>query len=148
MKRIHWGWKIVISYVVFITGTVSWVGYAITREVDLVRPDYYEHGLQQDQTMAARGRAHALSALASIRVDRALDAFVIQIPKEQAVSATGTITLYRPNASREDQTLPLALSNDGTMIIHAANMSRGVWRITADWSFANKTYQLLDVDTL
>jgi hypothetical protein len=146
--KINWGWKIIIAYTIFIGGTTAWVVYAMTHDVDLVRADYYEHSLLQDQTMASQNRADQLRSFASISFDQAKNAFVVQIPKEQAASASGTITLYRPNASNEDRLIPLKVESNGTMIIPSAQLSKGIWQITADWSFAGKTYQLLATETI
>ncbi len=146
--KINWGWKIIIAYTIFIGGTTAWVVYAMTHDVDLVRADYYEHSLLQDQTMASQNRADQLRSSASISFDQAKNAFVVQIPKEQAASASGTIMLYRPNASNEDRLIPLKVESNGTMIIPSSQLSKGIWQITADWSFAGKTYQLLATETI
>ncbi len=148
MKHINWGWKIVIAYTLFIAGTLSWVGYAMTKEVDLVRPDYYQHSLDQDQTSAALGRAHALKAAASISLDKAENVFIIQIPAEHAAEATGTVSLYRPNSNREDRTVALKTSASGQMLISTVPLSKGLWRVTLDWSYNKKAYQLFTDDTL
>jgi hypothetical protein len=38
--NMHWGWRLAIVYTLFALGTLSFVGFALTNEVDLVRPDY------------------------------------------------------------------------------------------------------------
>src|ERR1017187_4350447 len=117
MKKINWGWKIVIAYAVFIIGTSAWVAYAMTTDVGLVREDYYEHSLKENQTMAARSAAKALGASASIEYDQSKVEFVIRIPSAQVSGAKGTITLYRPNSAKEDRVINLKLEADGTMLI-------------------------------
>ncbi|MDP4198651.1 MAG: FixH family protein [Bacteroidota bacterium] len=148
IKQISWGWGIIAAYVIFIAGTASWVGYAMTTEVDLVRGDYYEQSLKQDVTVAAQARAATLSGAASIQNDRSRGVFAIQIPRDQAASAQGSVTLYRPNASNEDRTLKLALGSNGSMLVPTAQLSRGLWRVTLDWTFQNQSYQLIADDTL
>ncbi len=146
--KINWGWKIIIAYTIFIGGTSAWVVYAMMHDVDLVRSDYYEHSLLQDQTMAAQNRADQLKSSASISFDEKQNAFIVRIPPEQASAAMGTITLYRPNASNEDRLIPLKVESNGTMLIPSSQLSKGIWEITADWSFAGKTYQLLATETI
>jgi len=146
--KINWGWKIVIAYAVFIIGTSAWVAYAVTTDVGLVREDYYEHSLKEEQTMAARSAGHALGASASIEFDQKQNAFVIQIPSEQSGAAKGTITLYRPNSAKEDRVFPLITEANGTMLIATTNLSAGIWQITAEWTFNGKSYQLLATRTI
>jgi hypothetical protein len=143
-----WGWRIIILYAIFIAGTVGWVSYAMTKEVDLVRPDYYEHGLDHDKTMAARARAEALGDNAFIQFDRSSDLLRIQIPTEQAASAAGTIYLYRPNAVDSDRTIALKPAPNGRMTIPAQSLARGVWRFTLDWSVNGFNYELTRTDTI
>ncbi len=145
-RSLSWGWRIVILYAIFIAGTIGWVGYAMTKEVDLVRPDYYEHGLDHDKTMAAKARAEASGA--AMRFDRFSDALEIKIPAVLAATATGSIWLYRPNAIDSDRTVPLALSADGTMRLPAASLARGVWNVTLDWNARGQNYELAQTDTL
>src|SRR6476659_8025154 len=100
MKSLHWGWRIGILYGVFAIGTVSWVTYAMTKEVDLVRTDYYQYSLKQDQTSAARNNAERLGASASITVEKASTNaqgdLCVRVPVQQAASVTGRLALYRP----------------------------------------------------
>ncbi len=142
MKR-NWGWGMMIALAVFIGGSMVWAVYAFSHDVDLVRSDYYESSLKYDETMAARLRAERLNASASIDFDRSDHVFVVRIPQSQAAGAVGTITLYRPNASSQDRTLPLAFRPDGTMTIPAAGFSPGIWELTANWTYAGNAYQLL-----
>jgi nitrogen fixation protein FixH len=146
--KINWGWKIVIAYAVFIIGTSAWVAYAMTSDVGLVREDYYEHSLMENQTMAARSSANALGAAASIAFDQKRDNFIVHIPSNQAASAKGTVTLYRPNSSKEDRIFNLMPAPDGTMIIPASTLSAGIWQVTAEWSFNGKSYQLIATETI
>lgn len=146
MKKLNWGWNIVIAMAIFIGGSTVFAVYAISQDVDLVRSDYYEFSLKQNETTAAQNRAWKTSA--SITYDNSKDAFVIHIPEAQAGDAKGTITLYRPNNSYEDRTFQLQLSADGTMIIPAAGYSRGIWELTAEWTYAGKAYQLQATRTI
>ncbi|MFI5201933.1 MAG: FixH family protein [Candidatus Kapaibacterium sp.] len=143
-----WGWRIVILYAIFIAGTVGWVSYAMTKEVDLVRPDYYEHGLEHDKSMAARARADALGTNASIQLDAAHHDYRIQLPAEQAAAAKGTILLYRPNSIESDRTIPLAVGSDGIMRVPTSNLAPGLWQITLDWQNSGLSYEMQQMDTL
>ena len=148
MKNISWGWRIVILYVIFIAGTVSWVGFAMTQEVDLVRPDYYEQGLEHDSIMAAQTRARALGSQAGILYDRPADTLRIRIPNTGGVFLNGSIACYRPNAVDSDRTIPFAPGSNGTMTLPANTFAHGVWRFTLDWNAAGLNYEIVQTDTL
>ena len=144
MKKLNWGWRIIIAYVVFITGTMSWVTIAMTSRVDLVRPDYYEHSLVQDAVMTAR--AAGVASGATLRYDRRANAYQIRILER---GASGSLSLYRPDDPGRDRTITLALGADGIMTIPTASLRRGVWRATLDWkSPAGLSRELVTKDTL
>ena len=147
MKRFHWGWRVTAMFILFTAGTVSWVTYAMTKEVDLVRPDYYEHGLKQDDVMKARANAAALGNEAAMFLNSDTQMFIVGVPLAQA-AAKGTIKFYRPNSPESDRTITFAADNQGTMSIPIKSLARGMWEITFDWSYNGKSYELTGTQTL
>ncbi len=148
MKKISWGWGIIASFVVFMSGTAAWVAYAMTSEVDLVRSDYYEYSLKQDETATAQENARLLGTYLVLDTKRPDNNILLQIPAEQATNASGTVKLYRPNSPASDRSLPLKVSENGAMTIPTATLAKGVWKITIDWSASGKSYEVLKTDTL
>lgn len=146
IPSINWGWRIVILYIIFMTGTIGWVTYTMSQTIELVRSDYYEHGLAHDSTMAAQARAVASGA--SIVFDHTQGALTIRVPAVAAASAEGSIALYRPNSIDSDRSIPLTLQADGTMHLPCGNLARGLWQFTLDWKANGLSYELVQTDTL
>lgn len=144
MTRISWGWRIIIAMVIFMTGTASWVAYAMSHDVDLVREDYYEFGLKHDETIAAQSRARTLGS--GVLVQFASSSLEIQLPKTG--DTKGNVSFYRPNAKQSDRTIALTLDPSGHMSIPTSQLARGVWHTTLNWESAGTTYQLERTDTL
>lgn len=139
MRLPSWGVRVAVVYTTFAVGTLAWAGYAMTRDVELVRPDYYEYSLDHDKTMRSQENAAALGDAAKITVDA--EAVVIELPTAPAISR-GTVTLYRPNAVKQDRTYPLKLDAKGVMRIPYAALPPGQWDVTAEWVSGAKHYEL------
>ena len=149
MKSISWGWRVMIAFIIFTFGTASWVAYAMTTTVDLVRDDYYEHGLKHDETM--RERARGLASGASIEYDRAKNFIEIIIPHQPALKeepAIGSLTLYRPNSVSSDRMIPLSLTNNDRISVPVKDLARGVWHMTLSWKEDGKNFELVRIDTI
>ena len=144
MKNLSWGWRVVIAFIIFVGGTMSWVTIAMTSRVDLVRNDYYENSLVHDAVMTSR--AAGVASGASLAFDRAAKQIHISIPEQ---GAKGTLILYRPDDPSRDRTFELSLDKSGGMTIPTATLQRGLWRATLDWkNAAGKSCELMAKDTL
>ena len=139
MSRFHWGWRITIVYSIFALGTLGFVFFAFTQDVDLVRENYYEYSLQHDQRMEAR---HAASLLVGASVEQGGNIVHVHLPAEHRASAQGQVVLYRPNSTTSDQTLPLQLDASGTMTIPLKGMAVGKWTVTATWKVEDTVYEI------
>lgn len=137
--RFHWGWRIGIVYTVFALGTLGFVVFAMTQEVDLVRSDYYEYSLDHDSRMSARQHANALGTPLSVSVSGSM--IVVSFPAEQAAQARGTVALYRASSTQHDRELALALDANGTMSIPTSGMEQGKWTVTVQWSTAGQQFE-------
>ena len=137
--RFHWGWRIGIVYTVFALGTLGFVVFAMTQDVDLVRSDYYEYSLDHDSRMSARQHADALGTALSVSISGPM--IVVSLPMEQATKARGTVALYRASSTHHDRQLTLALDANGTMSIPTAGMEQGKWTVTVKWSAAGQQFE-------
>lgn len=144
MKRFHWGWSIAAVYSTFAIATLSFVAFAFTVDVDLVRPDYYEYSLQHDQRMQARAAAAAeeearIMVVSTAEAEQALE---ITVPRAHR-TAQGRIVLYFAGATTMDRTMDLAADTSGRMLIPIASLQKGRWVATVTWSHAGTTYEMV-----
>jgi len=59
---INWGWKIAITYLLFVAGMLWLVVKANQQQLDLVATDYYAQGMQYQQRIDARSYSSALAS--------------------------------------------------------------------------------------
>ena len=138
---INWGWRIAIVYTLFALGTLSFVAFALTNEVDLVRPDYYEQGLQHDAHAAATARAAALTPAPSVDVNDQSTHLRIALPLSM-VGARLSIEMYCPSTLHQDRTLQHVVGADGTTVVPLAGYAPAPWIMTATWTHAGQTYRI------
>lgn len=136
--RIHWGWAITAVYSCFALATLGFVGFALTQEVDLVRPDYYEHSLLHDQRMRARTAAASLSDASVTITSQVLR---IQVPVDHA-QATGVVALYHPSTAGDDRSIPLQMKEQGLMELPVDRLVQGKWIITVTWKHRGVSYEI------
>jgi nitrogen fixation protein FixH len=136
----HWGWRIGLVYTLFALAILVFVAFALTQNVDLVRPDYYEQSLQYDAIQTARSNAASLGDRISISYKRD-NTIAVQIPLEHVGHAEGSVLLYRPDEPNADVTLKLHTAADGSMIIAALPYKKGVWKVIVSWKAFDKIYE-------
>ena len=141
MKRFsfHWGWGISIVYASFALATLSFVAFAMTQDVDLVREDYYQHSLEQDDVAAARKAARMLGN--DVGLQFTPTDLHIRIPKHHVGRATGLVYLYHSADPARDQTKVLQVDSTGLMLISTSVLPPGSWRITVTWSVDHEHFE-------
>lgn len=139
--RFNWGTGIAMAYAAFAASTLAFVGFAMSRPVALVRPDYYAESLRQDQRMRAVANARALGPALSLRTvgGRRL---ILRLPAGQVRTAGGTITLYRASDAAADRTFALRLAADGVQEIALDGLAPGWWLAQVEWRASGEAFYL------
>ena len=138
---LNWGTGIALSYLLFASGTMGFVVFALQRPVDLVSADYYAQSLRQDQQMDAVRNARELGAGAGIVQSRDR-AVVVSIPQAQASSARGTVTLYRASDAGADRVFDLRTDAEGRQRISLEGLKAGAWSVRVRWHAAGRDFYL------
>src|SRR5664279_4484108 len=99
--NMNWGYKIVVVYVIFVTGMLFLVYKSSTQNIELVTEDYYAKELVYQQKIDAVKRAGLLSAPVNIKfINHEL---TIYFPKDFASKKiAGDVTLYCPSDEKKD----------------------------------------------
>jgi hypothetical protein len=140
-SRNLWPLGIIMTFVIFISGTVGLVVMACHHSVDLVSANYYEQEIKYQSRIDSQTRAQRLGA--SVVYDAADRHLVISLPASQATkNATGRIQLYRPSAAELDQEFKLEPAANGSQILDAAGWLRGLWKIRVSWNVEGQDYFL------
>lgn len=139
--HLNWGTGVALSYLLFASGTMGFVVFALQRPVDLVSADYYAQSLRQDQQMDAVRNARELGAAAGIvqSQDRAVD---VSIPPAQASSARGTVTLYRASDAAADRVVDLRTDGAGRQRVSLDGLQAGAWSVRVRWHAGGREYYL------
>jgi hypothetical protein len=135
----NWGTGIAITYTAFALATSGFVTFAMNRPVDLVSQDYYAQSLRLDQRMQAERNARGLRSTPAI-VQESERVVRLTVPPDQARSARGTITLYRPADASADRTIDLVPDANGRQDIPLGGLAPGNWIVKVQWTVEGMNY--------
>ena len=140
-NRNLWPLAIVVTFVLFISGTVSLVVMACSHKVELVSANYYEQELQFQGQLDRMKRTSQLAAPARVIYDPTRKLIAISLPAEhQGLKVTGGIDLYRPSAAGQDRHLKLQIDERGMQNLDAAHLGAGLWKLRLSWQIDGREY--------
>jgi hypothetical protein len=140
-SRNFWPYGIILTFVLFISGTIGLVVMACGQKTDLVSPDYYEQEIRFQSHLDRAVRTRPLAA--SISYDSAARKIRIELPKTVAAEkAVGDIFLYRPSAAGLDRHVALDSDSQGVQSIDASVLVPGFWKVRVAWTSAAEDYFL------
>lgn len=143
MKRNIWPYAIIAYFVIFITGMVSWVVFAMRHDDQLVRPDYYEHEINYQKQIDRIFRTGVSAPSAEISYDARNQQISFKLPDEVlGAELHGSIHLYRPADARLDQRIPLQLRTDGSQQVDVSKLQGGYWKVLVSWKMAGQEFYL------
>ena len=145
--KLNWGWRIAIVYTMFALGTLSFVGFALTKDVDLVRADYYEQGLRHDAHARATARAQGLQPKPSVQVDAAAGVLQLTLPSTMAGTAVA-VEMYCPSRLDADRKLNLTVDTEGQAKMSIKDHAAAPYVLTASWTFGGQAFRFQQPLTL
>ena len=134
----NWGTKILIVYVVFISGILFMVFKSSTQKIDLVTTDYYAKELKYQDKIDEMNRVQALSAPVEFVIKD--NALIIRFPKDFAgKKLTGEAVLYCPSDENKDLKINFSVQDEPVKInIPATN--KGLHELHLSWQDGGITY--------
>ncbi|MDX1951181.1 MAG: FixH family protein [Verrucomicrobiota bacterium] len=139
MKRNPWPCAIIGYFILFISGIIYWVTFAIRNDDQLVRPDYYAHEITYQKQIDRVSRTLALGGKITIAPNATHRNVLIQLP-EGANEVEGTIHFYRPSNEKLDRRMPLKTSSNGMQKIDISTIEDGFWKIRVEWQQNGQEY--------
>jgi hypothetical protein len=135
--RVNWGTAIALVYVMFASGTVGFVAFALQHPVQLVSENYYGDSLAHDAKRTAMENADRLptTVLAADGED-----IVVSVPVEQRADAQGELRLYRPSDAAADRAWALTLDVQGTQRVSTRDLARGRWLAQLSWTSGSRRF--------
>jgi hypothetical protein len=134
----NWGKKIIVVYIVFVTGIMLMVYKASRQNIDLVTTDYYEQELKYQQRIDETAAANSLSRPVKCEVNN--NSISILFPEEmneQQVDAN--IWLYYPADKSKDIHQKLTTIN-GKLSMPIPVVNKGMHELKLSWVAGKKKY--------
>lgn len=136
-----WPYAIIAYFIVFITAMACWITFAVNNEMELERPDYYDHEIRFQAQIDRAARTAALRDDVLVEYQPKQNSVTISLPKaHQGATTNGELYLYRPSDSKLDLRIPLAISESGSQIINVARLQGGLWKLRLSWQALGAEY--------
>ncbi len=137
----HWGNKIIVSFILFITVLFTLVYISLNTEFSLVSENYYEQELAYQDQIDRETNVLNLEEAPEFQIDRELQQVIIRFPKtiSQQVKE-GKVKFYRASNARYDQDFALLLNDKHEFAMKIDQLLRGAWKIQLTWSDGIKEY--------
>lgn len=134
--KINWGYKLVISLVIFAGIMATMVTLAMKERIDLVSRDYYREEIEyQDQIDSYQNTLNE-SAI-DINIDQTEKLLKL---KFNHFLDSGEIHLFRPSNAEEDIRIKIQINEQGNQVIPYGNLNAGFWRIKINWIANSNSY--------
>lgn len=134
----NWGHGITIALVSFISYIVYMGVVLMSKDTDLVTPDYYKDEVQFEQEINAQ--QNAFDNKSKLDLDLSKDGLFIKLDTPDDVELLA-VTLYRPNTKNGDIN---EKSEGKSMFIENTKLKTGKYYVTAEWEAKNQSYQMRD----
>ncbi|WP_121666922.1 FixH family protein [Mesonia aquimarina] len=139
MKKLNWGYSIVIAIVCFISFIMFFVIKMSTDkkyEHDLVTEEYYKQELAYQSEIDARQNSAEL--IENIQVKNTAEGITILFPNKKK-NISGTILLYRPSNKKLDLEFPID-SAQKEMLIPTEKLVEGKYELSIHWDSDGTSY--------
>ena len=136
--KFNWGHGIFLFYVFFVSTLVVVVIKSRTFDNSLVDENYYARDINYQQEFDRRLNSNKLAV--PLRMVTNDGGYVLQFPTRGAGRVAGTVHLYRPSSSNDDRWLPLAVGEDGAMLLPLKGMNPGHYSAIVEWSSGGVDY--------
>ncbi len=132
----NWGYRIVLSFIVFIGIIVTMVVISMKQDVGLVSEDYYKQEIAYQDQIDRIKRTKALKKQPVIEVHHETGAIEVTLPQEDIQD--GEVWLFRPSDDQMDK--KIQLPSKGSIQIPIKEMPAGRWQVKVLWSHKGLEY--------
>ncbi|PWH86341.1 FixH family protein [Brumimicrobium oceani] len=134
----NWGHGITIALIAFISYIVYMGVVLMSKDTQLVTPDYYKDEVQFEREINAQ--QNAIKNKSDLALELSENGVFIRLNTPDEVELLD-INLYRPNAKDGD----ISIASKGkSMFIDKSELESGKYYVTAEWKAQNESYQMRD----
>jgi len=134
-----WSYKIILMYVVFITGIMSMVYIASKQTNEMQEDNYYARELKYQDIIDAKNNFNAIGKKISITSDA--ENILVKIPTEASVNIeNGTIYFLRPSDESKDYKVALNIDGNNEKHIPISSLSNGLYVVKISWKSNGRSF--------
>ncbi len=139
-----WGYRIVLSFVVFVGLIVTLVVISMNQDINLVAEDYYKQEIEYQDQIDRIKRTSNLEIQPEITLNRQ-EARVIITMNQQRIDE-GQAVFFRPADATQDRIVKL--TETGDQEVSVTGWDRGLWKVKLSWKSDGKEYYSEKIITL
>ena len=136
--KFDWGKGIVAVFILFVAGMSFMVYKSVTKDIDLVTPNYYEKEIKYQEQINRIQNSGGMTE--QVKIEYTGNAVVISYPEEIKPGTTGEINFYRPSNAKKDFRIPIEITADRKQVISSAILEKGLWKLQLAWIMNGKDY--------
>ena len=140
-KRSLWPFAIIGYFAIVLCAMAIFVTWAVRQNMDLVRPDYYEHEILFQRQIDAVNRARPFASQIAVAYEIERQTLSVRVPSAHVTAQfSGTAHLYRPSDAKLDRRIDLKPARDGTQIIDTSELAAGLWKVRLHWAANGESF--------
>ncbi|HJY62939.1 MAG TPA: FixH family protein [Ignavibacteria bacterium] len=137
--KFNWGQGLVIANAVFTAGVFIMVSISISKDVDLVTPNYYDKEIKYQEEINRINNTNKLITPVNFEINEST--IVISFPNNTPQSViNGEILFYRPSGSKKDFIVKAETDINFKQSINISSIEKGLWKIKIMWSMDGIDY--------
>ena len=140
----HWGYRIILVYLIFISGILAMAVVSFQQPLELETENYYEAEKEQNDRMNQRMLGNAFRPL--IRIEQNAGQFQFILPSEitDKPGLRGELRLMRPSDKALDQSHSFEQLNGSVLQINKGQIKPGFWKYALEWETSFGHYLVED----
>ncbi len=139
----NWGYRIVLTFVLFIALIATLVVISMRQDVNLVAEDYYKQEIEYQDQIDRLQRTSELSQQPEITLNRQRESLLVALNQEDIDE--GEIVFFRPSDSSKDRVVAISSVDHE---ISTGGWDRGLWTVKLHWVSNGKEYYTEQTITL
>lgn len=137
--KINWGWRIFITYAIFITFVLSVLYFSTTLNNDKVNENYYDAEIKYQDYIDKLERTKNLEIKPIITQDT--NYVVVQFDSLKSNDIiNGEIILQKPENKKNDKLIKLTLDSKNQHKILMSELKKGKWNLELSWTENDNSY--------
>ncbi len=137
--KFHWGWAIVLVFIIFIGTIVFRIWLSNKGVMELVTSDYYPKEVEHQKHITKVQNATLLAEKISVITNS--DSVIVSFPKLfDYQKLSGKINFYRPSDSQKDISFKIGANSKNLQLFSTRNLLVGKYIVQIEWQYNGIEY--------